>query len=131
MEATPVERRSIEIESLSHLGPLPCASKVGPLVESSIISPYDPGTRALPDTFEAQAENLFVHMGQMLEAAGGGWEHMAKITFFVADAAEGRSKLNGPWLERFPDPASRPARHTQELDPGQSKVTCVFTAYVP
>lgn len=124
-----MQRTSVEIESLSHLAPLPAASKVGPLLESSITTPFNPGTRDLPDTFEAQAENLFVHMGQMLDAAGGGWEHVAKITFFLAEH-ESRSKLNEPWLERFPDPASRPARHIMEVGPGASKVTCVFTAYI-
>ena len=66
-----MHRTSIEIESLSHLAPLPAASKVGTLLESSITTPFNPGTRDLPETFEAQAENLFVHMGQMLGAAGG------------------------------------------------------------
>jgi len=124
-----MQRTSIEIESLSHLAPLPAASKVGPLLESSITTPFNPGTRDLPDTFAEQAENLFVHMGQMLEAAGGGWEHVAKVTFFLAEH-ESRAKLNGPWLERFPDEASRPARHIMEVGPGASKVTCVFTAYI-
>ncbi len=124
-------QQSIEIESLSHLGPLPVASKVGPLVESSIINPFDPGTRDVPETFEAQAENLFVHIGQALEAAGGGWDDLAKVTFFVADPREGREKLNGPWVERYPDPAARPARHTMKVDGGgEVKVSCVFTAYV-
>jgi enamine deaminase RidA (YjgF/YER057c/UK114 family) len=124
-----MQRTSIEIESLSHLAPLPAASKVGPLLESSITTPFNPGTRDLPDTFAEQAENLFVHMGQMLEAAGGGWEHVAKVTFFLAEH-ESRAKLNVPWLERFPDEASRPARHIMEVGPGASKVTCVFTAYI-
>jgi len=124
-----MQRTSIDIESLSHLAPLPAASKVGPLLESSITTPFNPGTRDLPDTFAEQAENLFVHMGQMLEAAGGGWEHVAKVTFFLVEH-ESRAKLNVPWLERFPDEASRPARHIMEVGPGASKVTCVFTAYI-
>lgn len=124
-----MQRTSIEITSLSHLAPLPAASKVGPLLESSITTPFNPGTRDLPMTFAEQAENLFIHMEQMLEAAGGGWEHVAKITFFLAEP-ESRAKLNVPWLERFPDEASRPARHIMEVGAGTSKVTCVFTAYI-
>jgi len=131
MDEASVKRQSIDIEGFRHQGPLPGASKVGPLVESSIIVPLNPGTRDLPETFEEQAANLFSHVGAMLEAAGGGWDNLVKLTFFVADAAEGRAKLNPPWLELFPDPATRPARHTIEDDPGQSKVTCVFTAYIP
>ncbi|MDG1368528.1 MAG: RidA family protein [Acidimicrobiales bacterium] len=124
-----MQRTSIEIASLSHLAPLPAASKVGPLLESSITTPFNPGTRNLPPTFAEQAENLFIHMEQMLEAAGGGWEHVAKITFFLAEP-ESRAKLNVPWLERFPNEASRPARHIMEVDAGTSKVTCIFTAYI-
>ena len=124
-------QQSIEIESLSHLGPLPVASKVGPLVESSIINPFDPGTRDVPETFEAQAENLFIHIGQALQAAGGGWDDLAKVTFFVADPSEARALLNVPWLERYPDPSERPARHTMKIDMGDTvKVSCVFTAYI-
>jgi hypothetical protein len=36
--------------------------------------------------------------------------------------------LNGPWLERFPDAESRPARHTQ-VTPGIA-VSCEFIAYI-
>ena len=124
-------QQSIEIESLSHLGPLPVASTVGPLVESSIINPFDPGTRDVPETFEEQAENLFLHIGQALQAAGGGWGDLAKVTFFVADPSEARALLNVPWLERYPNPSERPARHTMKIDMGDTvKVSCVFTAYI-
>ncbi|MCP3909398.1 MAG: RidA family protein [Actinomycetia bacterium] len=124
-------RRSIEIDSFAHANPIPCATRIGPLIESSIIPPFNPGGRELPDTIELQIDNLFVHMGKMLEKAGAGWEDMAKITFFVQDAAESRAALNGPWEEKFPDPHSRPSRHTLEIPTsGKSKISSVFTAYV-
>ena len=70
-------------------------------------------------------------MGNMLTEAGAGWDDMAKITFFVTDAAASREALNGPWVEKFPDPASRPSRHNLQV-PGGDKpsISCVFTAYV-
>lgn len=124
-------RRSINVESFAHQNPIPCATRVGPLIESSIIPPYNPGARELPDTIEEQIENLFTHMGNMLAAADAGWDDMAKITFFVSDPAEARSALNGPWLERFPDAESRPSRHTMQTPGGgKAKISCVFTAYV-
>jgi len=125
-----VPRRSIETDTFVHQNPIPCATRIGPLIESSIIPPYNAGVRELPDTLEAQIENLFVHMGAMLEAAGAGWGDVAKITFFVGDS-NAREAINGPWLERFPDPHSRPSRHTQVVPTsGPVLVSCVFTAYV-
>lgn len=124
-------RRSIETETFRHANPIPGASRVGPLIESSIIPPTDPGSRNIPDSLADQIANLFTHMEGMLADAGASWDDMAKVTFFVADAAQSRPALNGPWLERFPDEASRPARHNMELPMnGKAQISCVFTAYV-
>ena len=41
-----------------------------------------------------------------------------------------RDAINQPWTERFPDPASRPARHTQVLPTAGRFVSCDFLAYV-
>ncbi|MEM9566582.1 MAG: Rid family hydrolase [Actinomycetota bacterium] len=124
-------RTSIEIESLTHQNPIPSATRCGPLIESSIIPAFDPGTRNMPDGLDAQIENLFTHMGQMLEAGGATWDDMVKVTFFVNDAKASREALNGPWVERFPDPASRPSRHNLEVPGGDKpRISCVFTAYV-
>ena len=124
-------RRSIETETFVHQNPIPGACRVGPLIESSIIGPADPADRSVPDTLEEQIANLFVHMEHLLANAGATWDDMVKITFFVADAAKSRPALNGPWVERFPDAASRPARHNLEIPmAGKAQISCVFTAYV-
>ena len=124
-------RTSIEIDSFVHENPIPCATRIGPLIESSIIPPYNPGIRELPDTLDEQIANLFLHMGNMLTEAGASWDDMAKITFFVQNPSETRAALNGPWEEKFPDPASRPSRHNLQVPgDGPVKISCVFTAYV-
>ena len=124
-------RQSIETEGLIHANPIPAATRIGPLVESSIVVPYNPGTRDVPADFDTQVDNLFEHMGAILAAAGGGWDDMAKATFFVADPGEARKALNRPWVEHFPDPQSRPSRHTMKVPiAGEIKVSCVFTAYI-
>jgi 2-iminobutanoate/2-iminopropanoate deaminase len=126
-----VTRTSIEIDSFEHANPIPAATRVGPLIESSIIPPFNDGVREVPDTLEEQIDNLFLHMGNMLDVAGATWDDMAKITFFVADAAASRAALNGPWEQKFPDPKSRPARHNLEIPgAGKAQISCVFTAYV-
>ncbi len=104
-------RTSITIDGLSHQTAIPVASKTGPLLASSVIAPFNPGTRDVPETIEAQYENIFRHAGLMLEAGGGGWEHVTKMEFWLATGAD-RPALEAFWLERFPDEHSRPARHT-------------------
>lgn len=120
-------RRAISIEGLSHRTAIPVASRVGPLLASSVIAPFDPGTRNVPETFEAQYANIFRHVGLMLEAAGAGWQHIAKMEFWVP-SQEARGALEAPWLEKFPDPDSRPARHTHVG--GGGAVSASFIAYV-
>lgn len=120
-------RRSFDISSLTHANPIPAATRIGPLVMSSIIVPRDPGASTVPETIEDQLVNLFHHVGAALTAAGAGWHHVAKMTFYLPDL-DRRAELNVPWLEHFPDPTSRPARHTQ-LSPGKF-AQCDFVAYV-
>lgn len=123
-------RRSIHIESFKHLTGIPVATRIGPLVVSSVIPPYNPGTRDTPDEVDAQIDNLFGHMGQMLEAAGASWNDMAKITFYVKDYSV-RDAIEAAWLKHFPDASSRPSRYTQvSQPPGNAAATCEFLAYV-
>ena len=125
-------RRSIDIESFQHGNPIPAATRIGPLVVCSITPPFDPGSRNCPDTLEGQIDNLFVHVGQMLAGAGGTWADVAKMTFYVTDPAKAREALNGPWLERFPDEASRPSRHNMAVADtgGPVQISCDFVAYI-
>ena len=121
-------RQSIDVASFTHVNPIPCASRIGPLLVSSVIAARDPGATTVPDTAEAQYVNLFHHIGQMLAAASGDWRHVARITFFVPDIAF-RDACNPTWVEHFPDPASRPARHTQVVAGGKI-ASCEFIAYI-
>jgi 2-iminobutanoate/2-iminopropanoate deaminase len=104
-------RRSIAIEGLAHLTAIPVATRIGPLLVSSVISPFDPGTRDVPAAIEDQYANLFRHVGLMLDAGGATWADVAKMEFWVPDASW-RAALEAPWLECFPDETTRPARHT-------------------
>lgn len=104
-------RTSIGIDGLSHQTAIPVASKIGPLLTSSVIAPFNPGTRDVPVAIDEQYANIFRHVELMLQAAGGGWQHVAKMEFWLANA-EDRPPLEKFWLQYFPDEASRPARHT-------------------
>lgn len=121
------DRRSIHIEGLSHQTAIPVASRIGPLLVSSIISPFNPGTREVPPDAAAQAANIFRHVDCMLTAGGGSWADVAKMEFWVAHA-EGRAALETLWVERFPDARSRPARHTHIG--GVTQMSASFLAYI-
>ena len=123
------DRRSIEIPTLSHANPLPVASRIGPLLVSSVVAPFDPGTRNVPKEVSAQIENLFTHVEAILAAGGATLDDVAKMTFFVTDIAH-RELINEPWVKRFPDADHRPARHTQLTVGSGPSVTCDFLAYV-
>ena len=125
-------RHSIHIESLSHLTPIPVATRIGPLVTCSITAPFNPGTRELPPDIGGQIANLFHHVGAMLAEAGGTWDNVAKMTFYAPDPSEIFGALNAVWEEHFPEPASRPSRHTMVVPDDKSgiRVCCDFIAYI-
>ncbi len=119
-------RKSIEIDGLSHKTAIPVASKIGPLLVSSVIAPFNPGTRDVPEALEDQYKNIFRHVDLMLKEAGGDFSHVAKMEFWTPSTD--RSALDPFWVEKFPDPASRPARHTH-IGEGTA-VRASFIAYI-
>jgi 2-iminobutanoate/2-iminopropanoate deaminase len=109
-------RRSIEVPGLRHGAlPIPVASVVGNLLVSGGINPVDPETGAVPDDTDAQVAAAFANVRRVLAAAGGSPEDVVKCTVFVRDRAI-RPVVDKYWVEMFPDPASRPARHTLSAD---------------
>ncbi|TXL70962.1 RidA family protein [Vineibacter terrae] len=123
------KRKSIEIPGFKHQNPIPVASRIGNLLMSSVTSGVDPGTRNLPPELPRQIANLFAHIKATVEAAGGTPDDIIKITFWMKDPANGRAAINEEWVKMFPDPDSRPARHTQHLaGDGPSQISCDFVA---
>ncbi len=125
------KRRSVNGSHARHENPIPNASRIGNLVMSSVIGGTNPGTRELPPALEEQVRNVFAHIRHDVEAAGGSAESIIKITFWVKDPAKQRAALNDEWVRMFPDPESRPARHTLTLPPdSRALVQADFTAVV-
>jgi enamine deaminase RidA (YjgF/YER057c/UK114 family) len=108
-------RQSINGGRARHENPIPNACRIGNIVMSSVIGGSNPGTRELPAALEQQVANVFAHIRDDVEAAGGGVDDIIKITFWVRDPAKQRAALNAEWVKMFPDPEARPARHTQQL----------------
>jgi hypothetical protein len=71
--------------------------------------------------------NIFLHVGDMLKAAGGDWGH-TPMEFWVP-VAEARDACEPPWNEKFPDTDSRPARHTHVVADSRA-ISASFIAYI-
>jgi 2-iminobutanoate/2-iminopropanoate deaminase len=105
------KRRSIEVSGVKHLNPIPAASRKGPFVVSGAISGADSATGKVPEDLDAQCAAMFANVRRLIGAAGGAPEDIVKMTVWISDRAL-RPTLNKYWVEMFPDPHSRPARHT-------------------
>ena len=124
-------RQSIDIEGLHHGGsPIPQASLVGSLLLSSGINGMDPSDGSIPEDTSTQVVLIFDNIRRILEQAGGDLGDVVKCTFFVRDRSV-RGQIDKHWLQAFPDPANRPARHivVQELSAAQA-LQCEIVANV-
>lgn len=129
--AAPPARTSVYIEGFGHKNPIPAACRIGPLLESGSIQGNDPDTGKPAATIEAQCRFMLANVRRIVEAAGGSTRDVIKLTVWMKDRSQ-RPALNVPWLEMFPDAASRPARHAiiaPELDMGKL-IECSFTAWI-
>lgn len=125
------KRQSVNGSRARHENPIPNACRIGNIVMSSVIGGAKPGTRELPATLEEQVANVFANIRHDIEAAGGSVDDIIKVTFWVKDPPQQRQALNSEWVKMFPDPASRPARHTQHLPAdSRAQVQADFTAVI-
>jgi 2-iminobutanoate/2-iminopropanoate deaminase len=108
-------RTSIYIEDFGHKNPIPAAARIGNVIYASSVHGKDPATGEVAPTLEAQCALMFAHMKRIVEAAGGSTGDIIKVTIWLADRAQ-REAVNEQWLAMFPDPASRPARHSMQAD---------------
>jgi enamine deaminase RidA (YjgF/YER057c/UK114 family) len=127
-----MKRTSITVDGLHHGGqPIPIASRVGNVIASGGISGIDRSTGAVAEAPQEQVRLVFENLRAVLQAAGADAGDIVKLTFYVADRSL-RDAINLEWVAMFPDPASRPARHTlvQALPEGLL-VQCEVLAVAP
>lgn len=123
-------RQSIEVPGFSHgAQPIPAASKVGNIIMTGGVYGLDPETGKIPDDVGRQTELMFMNLKRIMEAGGAGLDRIVKMTVYVK-VPEARGAVNAQWLIAFPDPTSRPARHTFQNDhlPANMLVQCDATA---
>jgi enamine deaminase RidA (YjgF/YER057c/UK114 family) len=127
-----MRRRSFEIEGYNHGGnPIPAVTRIGNLVLTGGIPGIDINTGIMPPALEDQCSNMFVLAGRTLKAADAKIEDVIKVTVFMK-AGLSREALNREWLKYFPDPHSRPVRHTlvNEHLAGGMLIQCELMAVV-
>ena len=125
-------RKSIRVDGFDHgVQPIPVASRKGPLLVTGGIYGLDPGTGKLPDDVAAQTRLMFWQLERVLRAAGATFDDVVRMTVYVK-VPEARAHVNEHWLVCFPDPGSRPARHTLAYDalPANMLVQCDAIAMV-
>lgn len=125
------KRTSIYVEGFSHKNPIPAACRIGNLLESGSIQGTDPATGQYGATMDEQCALMLGHVKRIVEAGGGSLADVVKMTVWMKDRTN-REPLNRVWLEAFPDPHSRPARHAihaPHLD-GEKLLECSFTAVI-
>jgi 2-iminobutanoate/2-iminopropanoate deaminase len=72
----------------------------------------DPTTGQLPNTAEAEAEQLFANLRAILRAAGGDLGDVVRVGIFTTHLQRDRPALNEVWKRAFGD--HRPARSAVE-----------------
>ena len=88
------------------IGPYSQGMEVNGLVFSSGQIPVNPKTGEVPEGIEAQARQSCKNVGEILKAAGIGYENVIKTTCFLAEMAD-FGAFNRVYEEFF---VSRPAR---------------------
>ncbi len=107
------------------IGPYSQGFKVGNLVFTSGQIPADPETGAIVGTsIEEQAEQSCKNVGEILKAAGVGFENVVKTTCFLADMAD-FAAFNAVYAKYF---VSKPARSCVAVKTLPKNVLCEVEA---
>lgn len=94
------------------IGPYSQAQIVGSLVYTSGQIPVDPATGIIPEAVEAQAEQVFKNIANLLEAAGSSIEKVVKTTVFIKNMDD-FGAINAVYGKFFTQPY--PARSCVEV----------------
>lgn len=106
------KRIAIEVPGLGHGStPIPMGARVGSIIHSSGIPGTDARSGVLPSDPKEQVRHAFHNLDSFLLAAEAELDCVVHLTVLLA-SDDLRNNVNEEWLARFPDPGSRPARHT-------------------
>lgn len=95
------------------IGPYSQAIEIGNLIFTSGMIPINPVTGELvTGSVEAQAEQAFTNLKNLIEASGASMDNVIKTVVFIRDM-EDFGKINEIYAEYFPEPY--PARSCVEV----------------
>ena len=110
MQETPM-RKSINIDGFSHgKNPTPAGSVIGDLLMTGAIFGTDRSTGQIAPEVQEECRLMFDNASRILAAAGGSFADVIKMSFYLRPEVS-RELVNAHWVQAFPDPDSRPARH--------------------
>ena len=85
------------------IGPYSQAIEVNNMVFTSGVIPVDPATGNIPEGSQAQAEQAFKNLSNLLEAAGTSTANVIKTTVFIKEMND-FGALNEVYAKYFPEP---------------------------
>lgn len=80
-------RRVLQIPNVAHTNPIPMGVRIGNMLFSSRVLPYDAATGKPADGVERQADCLFQNVRTLLDLGGAKPEHITQGRLFVFDRA--------------------------------------------
>ena len=93
-------------KALGAIGPYSQGYEVNGMIFTSGQIPVDPATGNIPEGIAAQAEQSCKNVGEILKAAGSGYDKVVKTTCFLAEIAD-FAAFNEVYAKYF---VSKPAR---------------------
>lgn len=96
----------------SAIGPYSQAIEINGMVYTSGVIPVDPATGVIGDGVEAQAEQAFKNLCNLVEASGAKVENIVKTTVFIKEMND-FGKINEIYKKYFKEPF--PARSCVEV----------------
>lgn len=96
----------------SAIGPYSQAIEINNMVYTSGVIPVDPPTGVIPEGVEAQAEQAFKNLCNLVEASGSKVENIVKTTVFIKEMND-FGKINEIYKKYFKEPF--PARSCVEV----------------
>jgi enamine deaminase RidA (YjgF/YER057c/UK114 family) len=103
-------RTNFEVPGVGHDDPIPMASRVGPLLQSSGIYGINPANGKIVDGIDKQTDMVQLITQRLLEQAGGTTDNIAALTVMVQDFKD-VPYIHERLLELFPDRQDCPALH--------------------
>jgi 2-iminobutanoate/2-iminopropanoate deaminase len=111
-------RQALDIPGIGHGAPIPMGCRVGNVLYSSAVMGADPATGEVPEDGAEQVRLVFENIRTLVGLGGGSTDDIVFMSVLLGDNSL-RKDINQHWLEMFPNPEDRPARHISKVEPSR------------